>query len=191
MDSQPLSPGHDHASLEPGVREALVSVLIHTRLRANYEETLSAVVFNQTLPASNRKLVRTYKRTLNSQGARALLEIIWQESLSHLDRQLPGEEATGQPLSSYSLAVMLAKNQPTEVSKLYSQIRSISIAAEYFNLLQRRAKHSRRVDLSPTPLLNEFMIALARSDLETIAHALHSQSVKGRPLTTQPAKGQR
>jgi hypothetical protein len=117
------------------------------------------------------KLYKSYKRLLTTQNARKVLRLIWKESALVRDQDLVvlgmARSFNGLPPTQHGLAVALA-GHPSEVSKLNTLVRSIGIAGQAFELVDRKLESEKKVFLQGTELLHELMIALAEIKFEQL-----------------------
>jgi hypothetical protein len=134
-------------------------------LKAQYEDLLTATIFPS--PRSeygyNGKELLKFEKVLRSSDSHTLLSIIWQESgfISSESLSASGlDRSCGERLNSWKLATQLAKS-PNGVAKLNSRIRTIGLAGQAYNLVERNDNiHANTVVLQGTEALHRFMLTL-------------------------------
>jgi len=137
----------------------------HFRGAMQYDDLLREKILNQPVPNIDRKDARKFQRLLRTSDALSLLLVIWKGTAVE---QLVPFQSGPSPLNAHGLAVTLAEH-PADVAKITSRIREFSIAAEAYGLLKRLDGHQKLVKLEATPLLEEFLVELARRNLHDTA----------------------
>lgn len=131
-------------------------------------ELLERLVFPRV--STCQKPFHSHRKILCRYTAHKVLKIIWKESsfISNTDLMMLGinKVFNSNGITVHGLAVKFAGQQPSLVSKLNSQIRTIVLASESFDLVKRQ--NSTKQSILATDLLNEFMIELARAQQKYI-----------------------
>lgn len=136
-----------------------------TRWRANYSNLLEVMVFPHMAAGVDRKTARHHRHLLDSRDGHAFLDIMWKEGRTDDELRSLGLNRTflSGCVTAYGLAVHLAE-QPKNVAKTNTRIRALSIAASDCGLIKREAASANQQRLYSTPLLNDFMIKLAKQN---------------------------
>jgi len=129
--------------------------------RDDYVDLLKTMVFADPPSHLYEKEKRKYENFLKDYDCLSLFFLVWKESLT--DEELTRLEITRSPfpLNAHRLAVELAES-PKDVAKTTSYIRTFSLAASAYGLINRAAERSTLVKLEPTPLLHRFLAALVK-----------------------------
>lgn len=132
-------------------------------------ELLEQLIFKR-VPFQNKPFT-SYRRLLSTGGAAKILLNLWKESeyVSEAElAELGMRRSFGiEGVTQHGLAVGLAEI-PAEVSALNAQVRSVSIAGAAFGLVKRDEQSVKRVCISGTALLHEYMIRLAEAHIEKL-----------------------
>jgi hypothetical protein len=141
---------------------------VHLDMISNYEELLQATIFIRETAGCDAKLLKKYRRALQSADSYKVLTIIWKESrFVPLDRLVEAglcrnyEEGD---LTAHRLAADLTES-PHDVAKLNSRIRNIGLAAAAYQLVDRDLVCSTKVIFKGTHLLHEFMSDLSAKNI--------------------------
>jgi hypothetical protein len=151
--------------------QALAIAEMEMRFNENYSTLLRQFIFTAEPPIIDRKTAKSYMKLLYTQDAHHVMAIIWKESLPDNELHSIGMRRLHfKTLTAHGLAVMLS-NDPIDLAKNNSKIRSITIAAAAYGLITRVREFSRLTTLKSTPLLHSLFIALAARNM-TILRAL-------------------
>lgn len=137
--------------------------------QAAHADLLQTMVLDKkTLRAD---LTVTYGRLLRTEAARDILSIFWRESpqVSGHDLHevgLPPKMNNG--CNAYALARKLSESAD-DLAALNSQIRSIAVAAEAYDLITRESDGHGGKKIVGTPLLHEFMMQVSQEQERQIA----------------------
>jgi hypothetical protein len=130
-----------------------------------YFSTLEKHVF-QCVPIADRKLLKTWKKTLSGHDALVLLQILWKESqyvdgaeleAAGMYRSMPLRE-----LNANSLAKELAAT-PEGRGAVNKRISAIVRAGVAFGLIEKKALHAKHAPISGSEKLHEFMLMVAEA----------------------------
>jgi hypothetical protein len=133
------------------------------------QELLEELVFAQL--QTNKQPESSYKRLLLTTTAHKIIKVFWKESSFISDSELAIMGMTrnfpANNITQHGLAVLLSE-EPSDVSGLNTKIRSVTIAAAAFGLIERKPQSARRLSLCGTSLLHEFMVELALRQMQFI-----------------------
>ena len=133
-------------------------------MKANIETALDEVIDDFREKAANRKLFRKHRRVLLSNGGYDVILFIWKESRFVSEDEIAAAGLSrrygGRMITAHNLATEFSE-EPAEVGKMNSKIRSIGLAANYFGLLERKKQRGKAVELRATDLLDSLMARTA------------------------------
>jgi hypothetical protein len=176
MQKQPVSTTQLEATVPPApalstrIPIFIKAHAVHLDMITNYGDLLQDTIF--TLPPvgcdpENPKLLKHYRRTLNSIDAYKVLAVIWKESPFVDDDVLAkaglSREYKGRALTSYTLAADFSET-PQQVGKLNSRIRDIGLSAAAYQLIDRQYVHNTKAILTGTTILHSFMLHLGEKN---------------------------
>jgi hypothetical protein len=163
--STPLFEGLPQPRRSTAVVVALKAHATFMDMKANIETTLDEVTENfLEKKAANRKLFMKHRRMLLLSGGYDVLSFIWKESRFVSEDEIDAagilRKYGGRIITAHNLAAAFSE-EPDDVGKMNSKIRSIGLAANYFGLLERKKQRGKAVELRATDLLDSLMARIA------------------------------
>jgi len=147
----------------------LQALAIQHEMRVNYERVIDETS-SEDGSATDQKSLLSFKRLLKKPESLLILSLIWKESsfISQDMVQSIGMDKTFRsPITQHGLAIALS-DEPSDVSALNSIVRSVSIAAQHFGLVQREAISPTKIALTGTEKLHDLMLRLSEYNSATL-----------------------
>ena len=134
---------------------------LQREMSKNYTDLLTSKILCDEPVGCDQKTLISHRKKLCSEDALAIWQILWKEGLSKEKLSEVGLEHyfRDDNLTSHSLAVALS-NEPEDVAKTNSLIRSIVIAGAAYGLVERNKQSRTKVILRSTEKLHDFMVEL-------------------------------
>jgi hypothetical protein len=163
-------------SLNPASLVTIRMQEVYRSLSGNYTRLLNDIVFPQVIGRpENRKMIKSFKRTLENNEANLVLSILWRESSYVTEEELfydgLSRLSLERPLTTYNLAVYLADDK-SEVASTNSRVRLIVSAGSEFGLVAKKQLTCTKVFIFGTELLHNFMVRLGYENANSCAQIL-------------------
>jgi hypothetical protein len=133
------------------------------------QELLEELIFRKL--DMSRQPMSSYRRLLLTSSAHKILKVVWKESSFVSDSELTimgiARNFSDGEITQHHLAVVLSE-EPSDVSALNTKVRNVGIAAYAVGMIDRREQGPKKVLLSGTDLLHEFMLELASRQMQFI-----------------------
>jgi hypothetical protein len=157
---------------------------IYRALLTNYTRLLEEAVFTRDAETfgENRKILKSFRKILESEEANLVLSILWRESPYVSEDELAYDGYSKlffeKPLTSYHLTVYLA-NSKNEVAATNSRVRLIIAAGAAFGLVDKRQLTCTKAYIFGTEFLHDFMVRLGFENAKSCVQILW-QDLEGR-----------
>jgi hypothetical protein len=163
-------------SLKPAALVTIRMQEVYRNLSTNYVRILNEIVFSRiTDRRENRKVIKSFKRILESSEANVVLSLLWRESPYVTDEELSYDGLSKlcleRPLTTYHLAIYLADDK-SEVAATNSRVRLIVSAGTEFGLVAKQQLARTKVLIFGTELLHHFMVRLGFENANSCAQIL-------------------